>query len=171
VDRAATVASVPWLFKPGAARGAHAAARRYSAGVTSFDGLLTSGLGHGACFVALDWVRHAVQDLLDFDPYPGTLNLRLVDADARAAWNEVTRRAALRLAPPPPERCGGRLFPAVVGPDIAAAVVVPDITGHPADVLELIAGVNVRRRLGLRDGDRVTVQIRPGSGPAREVEA
>ena len=139
--------------------------------MTTLEGTVMSGLGHGAYFVGLAWVRGAIQRMLGFDPYPGTLNLRLVDGEMRAAWLDVMAGPALPLTPPPPERCGGRLFPVVVAPDIPAAVVVPDVTAHDADVLELVAGAHVRGRLGLHDGDRVTVHIHPGSRTAQEVEA
>jgi riboflavin kinase len=138
--------------------------------VTSLEGTVISGLGRGAHFVGLEWVRQAVRDALGFDPYPGTLNLRLTDAATRAAWCARLAGPALSLTPPPPGGCGGRLFPVLVAPDIPGAVVVPDVTGHAGDVLELIAGAHVRSRLHLRDGDRVTVHVHAGGRTAREVE-
>jgi riboflavin kinase len=126
--------------------------------VTSLQGVLTSGLGQGAHFIRLAWVRRAIHELVSFDPYPGTLNLRLLDAEARLAWREIREGSALVLTPPPPERCGARVIPLVIAPDIQAAVVVPDVTRHGDDVLELVAAVHVRSRLGLQDGDRVTLR-------------
>jgi riboflavin kinase len=46
-----------------------------------------------------------------------------------------------------------------VAPDVGAAVIVPDVTDHAADVLEVVAPVHVRRALGLRDGDAVTLEV------------
>lgn len=126
-----------------------------------------SGLGQGAQFMALPWVRDAVRRLVGFDPYPGTLNVRLVDPAMVAAWRRIREGPALRLAPPPPETCGARLFRVVVMPDVAAAVVVPDVTRYGDDVLELVAPVHVRRRLGLQDGDLVRLG-RPPTRPEGE---
>ena len=125
----------------------------------SLHAVVTSGLGQGTYFVGLEWVRAAIQELIGFDPYPGTLNLRLVDVTMLRAWREVRETPALLLTPPPPERCGARLIPVVVAPGIPAAVVVPDVTRYGDDVLELGAAIHVRSRLGLRDDDRVTVHI------------
>ena len=125
----------------------------------SLHAVVTSGLGQGTYFVGLEWVRAAIQELIGFDPYPGTLNLRLVDVTMLRAWREIRETPALFLTPPPPERCGARLIPVVVAPDIPAAVVVPDVTRYGDDVLELVAAVHVRSRLGLQDDDRVTVHI------------
>ena len=124
-------------------------------------GTVVSGLGEGAYFMGLDWVRQAVRQLVGFEPYPGTLNVRLADAEARAAWRQIRAPAGRRLAPPPPDTCGGWLIPLVVAPDIRAAVVVPDVTRHADDVLEVIAGVHVRSRLGLGDDDGVTLLAAP----------
>ena len=133
----------------------------------SLHGVLTSGLGQGAQFARLEWVRHAIRRMIGFDPYPGTLNLRLVDADMLVAWRRILEGPALLLTPPPPERCGARLFPVVVAPDVRAAVVVPDVTRHGEDVLELVAGVHVRSALGLRDDDRVRLAFPRRRGTPR----
>jgi riboflavin kinase len=126
--------------------------------VISLDGVVTSGLGQGACFMGLPWVRDAVSRLVGFTPYPGTLNLRL-DPDTVAVWRQIQGGHALALAPPPPETCGARLFPAVVGSDVAAAIIVPDVTRYGDDLIELIAADHLRSRLGLRDHDRVKLRL------------
>ena len=131
----------------------------YSTGVTSLAGLVTSGLGQGAYFMSLPWVRDAVRRLIGFTPYPGTLNVRL-DAEMIAVWRRIRDGHAIVLAPPPTEPCGARLFPVVVAPDVEAAVIVPDVTRYGEDLLELIAAVHVRSRLALRDRDSVTLRLR-----------
>lgn len=124
--------------------------------MTSLQGVVAGGVGEGAYFMSLDWVRRAVRDTVGFDPYPGTLNVRLVDGATVARWRELAGRAALALRPPSPETCGGQLVPVVVG-DVPAAVVVPDVTRYGDDVLEVLAAVRLRDHLGLRDGDLVTL--------------
>jgi len=93
-----------------------------------------------------------------FDPYPGTLNLRLSDAEMLRRWREVRARGALRWIPPP-EQCGGRLVPLVVAVHIPASVIVPDVTRYAGDVLEVIVAVHLRSRPGLRDGDLLAVTV------------
>ena len=127
--------------------------------MTTLHGVVTSGLGQGAYFMSLPWVREAVRELIGFTPYPGTLNIRL-DADAVGVWRRIQEGHAVLLAPPPGETCGARLFPALVSTDVEAAVIVPDITRYGDDLLELIAAIHLRSRLGLREGDRVTLQLR-----------
>jgi riboflavin kinase len=126
-------------------------------------GVVEAGTGVGASFMSLEWVRHGVAQIVGFDPYPGTLNVRLVDAEMIERWREIRRRHALRLTPPPSETCGGHLVPVVVSGDVRAAVIVPDITRYGAHVLEVIAPVHLRSRLWLRDHDTLSLSY---EGPA-----
>lgn len=103
-----------------------------------------------------------MRDVAGFDPYPGTLNVRLADAADLDRWRTVRDQAALPVTPPRPEDCGGRLVPVRLGAETHAAVVIPDITRYEDDVLEIIAADHLRTCLGLRDDDVVSVVIRSG---------
>lgn len=110
--------------------------------------------------MSVEWVRRAIRRSLGFDSYPGTLNVRLVDAGMLLRWRELSKEGALLLTPPPLEPCGGRLVPITVAREIPAAVIVPDVTRYGDDVLEVIAAVHLRSCLGLQDGDVLTLEVR-----------
>lgn len=122
------------------------------------QGAVEVGTGEAAAFMSLEWVRRAVLDTVGFDPWPGTLNVRLVDAEMVERWREIRRHHSLPLIPPSPEQCGGRLVPVVVSGDVPAAVIVPDITRYGAHVLEVIAPVHLRSCLWLRNHDLLTLR-------------
>ena len=122
-------------------------------------GIVSSGIGQGARFMSLDWVAAAIRRSLGFDPYPGTLNVRLVEADIVVRWRDVAKRGPLRLMPASPEQCGARLVPITLAWETPAAVIVPDVTRHEDDVLEIIAAVHLRSRFALQDGDVLNVTI------------
>ncbi len=107
----------------------------------AFTGIVCSGLGEGARFTAIDWVSAAFRRQLGFEPWPGTLNLRM-DGAEWAAW-----------------RGSVRTFPVVLNDRAEAAAVVPDVDDYPADKLELIAPVALRAALTLEEGDRVRVRL------------
>jgi riboflavin kinase, archaea type len=130
----------------------------YSAHVSTLTGVVTSGLGQGAFFMSLPWVCEAVRRLAGFTPYPGTLNVRLVP-DMIGSWRELRRRGGLVLQPPPDQPCGARLYPVVVAPGIGAAIIVPDLTRYGDDVLEVIAPIELRGRLGLQDGASIGIML------------
>jgi len=129
----------------------------------SLEGAVVSGVNEGAYFLGLEWVRNSIRHIVGFDPYPGTLNVRLLDADALLRWRQIRMDAGVPLTPPDPGFCGGRLIPVLVGGAIPAAVVVPDVTRYEEDVLEVIAPLHLRTHLGLQDGDLVRLTI-PGGG-------
>ncbi len=121
-------------------------------------GVVRSGVGDGARFTALPWVRAQLREKLGFDPHPGTLNL-VVPADR-------LRALLARLDPvwvdPEPGFCRARCYPATVAGRVEAAVVVPEVEGYPEDLAEVVAPVPLRGALGLRDGDPVTLRLGPG---------
>jgi riboflavin kinase len=127
--------------------------------VEQFEGAVLSGVGEGAYFLGLGWVQDAIRRIAGFDPYPGTLNVRLLDTDALVRWREIRKSAGASLTPPDPQACGGRLLPALVEGQIRAAVVIPDVTRYADEVLEVIAPVRLRTHLGLQDGDRVRISL------------
>jgi riboflavin kinase len=129
-------------------------------GAVTLRGVVTPGLGRGAVFVGIGWVRDGLRRLTGFEPYAGTLNLRLLGEDVVAAWRDAWARAPLVLVPPAPETCGARIVPVTLASVLDAAVVVPDVTDHPDDLVEIVAPVHVRGRLGLVDGDVVAFTLR-----------
>jgi riboflavin kinase len=132
-------------------RRAHARDGTEPVALTALYGRVVAGSGEAAGFMALGWVKDGIRAALGFDPYPGTLNVRLLDADTVLRWGEIRTRRALRLAPPAPEGCGADLVPVVVAPDVPAAVILPDVTRYAADVLEVVAADHLRSRLRLHD--------------------
>ena len=109
--------------------------------------------------MSVPWVRDAVRRLVGFTPYPGTLNVRL-EPGVIEEWARVQAERAIVLAPPPGQSCGAVLVSVVVAPDVEAAVIVPEVTRHGKNLLEVIAPVHVRSRLGLLDDDPVILQVR-----------
>ena len=117
-----------------------------------------SGLGEGASFTALEWVRREFLAKLGFEPYPGTFNLRM----GGPAWEDVRRvmaREAGIAITPEPGFCAAKCFHVVVAGRITGAVVFPEVAGYPADKFEVISAVPMRQALGVADGDRVAVSV------------
>ena len=119
-------------------------------------GAVEAGSGQAGSFMSLDWVRRAVNDTIGFDPWPGTLNVRVLDEHLEH-WREIRRDHAVPLATPPDASCGARLVPVMLSTDIPAAVIIPDLTRYGAHVMEVIAPVHLRSRLWLRNDDVVSL--------------
>jgi len=118
-------------------------------------GKVFSGGGTGSLFVNLPWARKQFRTVLGFNPYPGTLNLRMSGTDI-AELRHATRGIKIES---PKGFYGGRCFEALVLNRVRGAVVVPDVPGYPSDVLEILAPINLREELGLKDGMELTVTV------------
>jgi len=127
------------------------------AGPSSMDGVIQSGAGKGAWFTRLDWVVEQCRRRLGFEPFPGTLNVRLVGGDSKHVDAFLARWDA-EIVPNDPSFCSARVKRVTVN-GIAAAVVLPaeDVRIHEKRVIEILAPCSLKEALGLSDGDVVTV--------------
>src|SRR5262249_59234265 len=96
------------------------------------------------------WARRPAPRSPGFEPYPGTLNVRLADPDMLSRWREVSKQRALLLTPPPPETCGGRLVSITLPPSVAAAVLGPAVPRDDDGGLEGVGAVPLPSPLALR---------------------
>ena len=121
----------------------------------TLSGRVASGIGRGRIFTGLDWARAQFAGKLGIDSYPGTLNVVIDDPDALTLWVRVKRSPGIRIENPGdgPNDCDARCYKVTLPGGIPAAIVWPEVEGYPSAQAELIAGVNLRERLGLEDGD------------------
>jgi riboflavin kinase len=125
----------------------------------TLEGHLCSGLGEGAMFTGLDWVARQFCEKLGYAPHPGTLNLRLSGPDWALARTRMQAANGVAIEPPP-GFCAAKCFEVLINDSVRGAAILPEIADYPADKLEIVAPVAVRRELRLNDGDRVTLQVR-----------
>ena len=125
----------------------------------TLSGVVASGRGEGAFFTRTEWARRRFVDLFAIDPYPGTLNVILKDEAARSTWRQVKAAKGRILEPPDAGWCAAKCYPVMVSGAVRGAVVLPEVAAYPADQIEIVAAIGIRERLGLADGDRVTLEI------------
>ena len=119
-------------------------------------GKVFSGNKKGKKFVNLPWVKKQIKEKLGFEPYIGTLNLRLLNEKNII---KLSKTKGITIIP----RKGyvrGKCFKALVEKKIEGAVVFPNVQGYLNNVLEVLAPVNLRNTLGLKDGDTVEIIIK-----------
>ncbi|NHW45126.1 MAG: DUF120 domain-containing protein [Candidatus Verstraetearchaeota archaeon] len=124
-------------------------------------GEVFTGLGEGAYYVSLNGYRMQIIEKLGFDPYPGTLNLKLTNSSDIYFRDVLSHRAGILIKGfSDGKRTYGsvKAFKAKVR-GIDAAVLLIERTHYGRDTLEVIAPVNLRQALNLKDGDRVSVEV------------
>ncbi|MEM3086608.1 MAG: DUF120 domain-containing protein [Halobacteria archaeon] len=139
-----------------------------SAATVALCGQVVTGLGEGQYYVSREGYLHQFRSRLGFEPFPGTLNLRL-DPDSEIQRHRLDEVPGIPIEGfKTEERTFGpaRCFRASIAADKArkrvhpeAAVILPERTHYPQNMLELLAPVELRRALKLRDGDVVTVEV------------
>ncbi|MFH1134026.1 MAG: DUF120 domain-containing protein [Nanoarchaeota archaeon] len=117
-------------------------------------GTVFSGLGEGSYYIARYSAR--IKEAFGFSPSPGTLNLR-VDAEQLRHFlldKDIVRIQGFK------ER--GRAFGPVDGipakiNGMKGVILLPQRTSHPKGSIEFSAPINLRKKLGLKDNDRVRI--------------
>lgn len=123
-------------------------------------GKVFSGLGEGRYYVSLKGYMKQFEKMLGFKPYPGTLNIKIPREQMffRAKLDE--EEGILIKGFKTKERTFGdvKAFKCKIN-GIECAIVLPQRTHYPKDVLEIIAPVRLRDFLKLKDGDWVEVEV------------
>ena len=120
------------------------------------EGRVFSGGGIGSFFINLSWVRSQIKEKLGFNPYPGTLNLQLLPGTDVKELRDTTKGIKIKSSEGFHE---GQCFKALIMEKLWGAVVVPDVPKYPHDLLEILAPVNLRETLGLKDGVDIEVIV------------
>lgn len=130
-----------------------------------FEGQVFSGLYEGAYYLSIPGYRAQIKEKLGFDPYPGTLNLRIREED-------VERRRRLERLPTIRIEGfmnmgrgfgGARCYPLLVNEEVEGALIIADRSSYKNDVMEIISPIYLRGHFGLKDGDWVKIRIYPPS--------
>src|SRR5919107_3341495 len=132
-----------------------------------FEGNVISGMGEGAYYMSLEGYRRQFREKLGYEPYPGTLNVRLTD--------QIYMNGRLELGKHPSIFIDGfsdgtrtygwvKCYRATIndGAIDNAAVLVLERTHYDDSMLEVIGPISIKQTAGIKNGDRIKVQVRLG---------
>ncbi len=130
-----------------------------------FRGIVNSGMGEGAYYMSLEGYRRQFREKLGYEPYPGTLNVRLTD--------QIYMNGRLELGKHPSIFINGfsdgtrtygwvKCYRATIndGAIDNAAVLVLERTHYDDSMLEVIAPISIKQAAGIKNGDIIKVQVR-----------
>jgi riboflavin kinase len=128
----------------------------------TLEGVVFTGLGEGAYYISKEPYRKQFIEKLGFDPYPGTLNLKLTtDYDVKTR-SELEAYPAIEIEG---FRNEGRTFgavkcyPAIIENKVKGALILALRSHYDASVIEVIAPVFLRKHFKLKDGHKVKVEV------------
>ena len=125
------------------------------------EGEVFSGLGEGAYYVSQPVYLRQFQEKLGFTPFLGTLNVRL----KKKHLKDRSLMDSLSYVEIQGFKNGGRSFGSgkcyrvMLNDEVEASVVVALRTHYGDDVLEILAPINLRERLKLKNGDTVRISF------------
>jgi len=128
-------------------------------------GVVVPGLGEGVFYMSIPKYLEAFKEILGYEPYAGTLNLKLDGESVEARRKLRTSRAGYRIegfSLNGREYCGVTVYKAIItgnGISVSGAVLDIDKTKHGDEILEVVAPMKLRDALKLRDGDCVEVTV------------
>jgi len=128
----------------------------------TLEGVLFTGLGEGAYYITRDGYRKQFLEKLGFDPYPGTLNLKLTTEYDMKTRSELEAYPSIEIEGFKNEsRTFGsvRCYPAIINNKVKGAIVCAMRSHYNSSVLEIIAPTFLRSRLKLKDGNKVKIEV------------
>ena len=131
--------------------------------VIDFEGSVVSGMGEGAYYMSLEGYRKQFKEKLGYEPYPGTLNIRLTDQLFMNARRELGSHPSIFVDGfGDGTRTYGwvKCYRATINGKVDnAAVLVLERTHYDDSMLEVIAPMSIKDAAGIKNGDRVKVQV------------
>ena len=133
--------------------------RASDANSIAIKGRITEGLKESRFFTQIPWGREQFITKLDIDPYPGTLNLDITDAEDLDKLKEIKKRKGIEIVPAELGFCSAKCFHVLVCGKLKGALIIPQVPGYPESKLEIISSGRIRDILSLKVGDLVQVEI------------
>jgi len=128
----------------------------------TFEGTVFTGLGEGAYYISKEYYRKQFIEKLGFDPYPGTLNLKLTTEYDLKTNAELDTYPAIEVQGFKNEdRTFGlvKCYPATIGNKVKGALISALRSHYDSSVVEIIAPACLRKSLNLKDGYKVKVEV------------
>jgi riboflavin kinase len=128
----------------------------------TLEGTVFTGLGEGAYYISMEQYRKQFMEKLGFDPYPGTLNLKLTTDYDIKTHSELEAYPAVEIEGFKDEnRTFGKVkcYPTIIENKVKGAIVSALRSHYDASIVEVIAPVHLRKHLKFKDGYKVKVEV------------
>lgn len=122
--------------------------------INPVKGIIETGMGEGAYYIKE--YRKKIKEKINMLPFPGTLNLK-VDPEEYSEFINSLNPIKIDSFKTRERSFGPITLFRVKAKGIDSAIVIPERTSHKRDVMELIAPMNLRKKLRIKDGNKLVV--------------
>jgi len=127
------------------------------------EGRVFTGLSEGAYYLQIPYYLKQFEEKLGFKPYPGTLNIRLMNRDSIMNKILLEKAADIKIdgfSDGKRTYGGAKCLMAKLNDREDVAIIFIERTHYGEDVVEVVAPICLREKLGLKDGDKVYVCVK-----------
>jgi riboflavin kinase len=120
-------------------------------------GIIAKGIGEGRYYVSLPGYQKQFEKKLGFKPYPGTLNIRVKRAESLEFISSLEPINIDGFETK--DRTFGNLTAYKIKiKDTKGAIIIPERTRHEEDIIEVIAPINLKQKLKLKENSSLKIQ-------------
>ena len=125
------------------------------------EGELFSGLGEGSYYIGQEGYREQLEKKLGFDPYPGTLNIRLKPGyeNERNILNSLSLISIKGFTTEKRSFGPAKCAKAIMNDEVQVSIILAMRSHYGSDVIEIVSKENLRKKLKLKDRDTIKIKI------------
>ena len=125
------------------------------------EGELFSGMGEGSYYIGQEGYREQFKKKLGFDPYPGTLNIRLKPGyeNERNILNSLSLISIEGFTTEKRSFGPAKCARTIINDEIQVSIILAMRSHYGSDVIEIVSKENLRKKLKLKDGDLIKIKI------------
>jgi riboflavin kinase len=132
--------------------------------VIDFECHIITGMGEGAYYMSLDGYKKQFKEKLGYEPYPGTLNIKLNSMLFVEAKKEMLKYPSINIEGfSDQSRTFGwvKCYPASINDskNINSSILILERTHYDDSIIELIAPFSIKEQFSLKNGDYVKLKV------------
>ena len=132
--------------------------------IIDFEGHVITGMGEGAYYMSLKGYKQQFKEKLGYEPYPGTLNIKLNSSSYVEAKKEMLKYPSITIEGfSDQSRTFGwvKCYPAYINDsvNINSSILILERTHYDDSIIEIIAPFSIKEQFSLKNGDYIKLKV------------
>ena len=132
--------------------------------IIDFEGHIITGMGEGAYYMSLKGYKQQFKEKLGYEPYPGTLNIKLNSSSYVEAKMEMLKYPSITIEGfSDQSRTFGwvKCYPAYINDsvNINSSILILERTHYDDSIIEIIAPFSIKEQFSLKNGDYIKLKV------------
>ena len=132
--------------------------------IIDFEGHIITGMGEGAYYMSLNGYKQQFKEKLGYEPYPGTLNIKLNSMLYVEAKKEMLKYPSIDIEGfSDQSRTFGwvKCYPAYINDsvNINSSILILERTHYDDSIIEIIAPFSIKEQFALKNGDYIRLKV------------